>query len=223
VLTLDACLPSTVEAFFQLKNSCEVMIGSASQVFMGKFDHVSTLNALWQNPQLAPEQLADVVVRGFINNGQSGNQVMTAMRTSVADELAGAMDRFGIEMTRATREVGSPDLGSVTFYELGQDKMYWDLKVIADRVRDPANNLKGASNAAALREAANDVVRAMQSSWVSMWFMGAFRDQATGGMSLYWPDQATYGKHRPYYKSLELSRTTHWDDYLDAIHGYGGQ
>lgn len=223
VLTLDACLPSTMEAFFQLRSSCQVMIGSASQVIMGKFDYAGALGALSTNPALGPEQLADVIVRGFINNSQSGNQVMTALRTSAADELAGAVDRFAQEMIRARNEVGGLKFDRVTFYELGKDKMYWDLKVIADRVRDPANGLNGASNAAALREAATDVVRALQSARVSMWYMGDFQSNQTGGVSLYWPPAETYRGHRSYYKVLELSKVAHWDDHLDQIHGYSTQ
>jgi hypothetical protein len=189
-------------------------------VFMGKMDHPAMLNALYQNPSLGAEQLADVIVRGFINNGQSGNQIMTALRTSAADELIGALDRFAIEMMKARQEVGGVDLGSVTFYELGQDKMYWDLKVIADRIIDPNNSLKGASNAQALRTAAADMLRAIQGAWISTWYMGEFQNQKAGGLSLYWPPSETYRGHRPFYKILEASRLTHWDDYLDLIHGY---
>ena len=220
LLALDACLPSTVEAFYQLRHGCDVMLGSSSEVFMGYFNHVNTLNALSQNPNLTTEQLADVMVQGFIKNpSQSGNQIMSALRTSAADELTGAMDRLAQEMIRATRAVGMPALGNVTCYELGEEKMYWDLKVICDRLLDPACNYKGAENAQAVRDAARDVNKAIAASWVSSWFMGQFQTDKCGGISLFWPDEKSYNGRRSFYKALDFARDTHWDEFIDLIRG----
>lgn len=221
LLCLDACLPSTVEAFYQLRKGCDVMVGSASQVWMGYFDYTAMFTAMWKQPNLSTEQLGELLVKGYIHKpNQHGNQIMAAFRSSGAEALAGAMDRLGMELIRAAKTVGMPDIQNVPLYELGDEKMYWDLKVICDRLTSPNCNYKGAENAQAIRDAARDVNAAISQSWIACWFMGSFQNDKAGGLSVFWPDDKSYKGRRSFYKCLDFARDTHWDEFVDTIRGY---
>jgi hypothetical protein len=213
VLGFDACSAGAIEALYQFREGCEVIVASPSTIPISGFAYRKTLAALSANTAITPEALASELVKGFIDAQDSGSQVMGAFRTSAADELAGALDRLSIEMVRAQKQVGGMKLGNLSKY--GDKGYYWDLKRIAERIVDPATDMRGAANAEAMRQAARDVLEARKNAVVSLWYMGSFNDDKVGGLSIYWPDKADHQKYRAFYKALGLSRATHWDEFLD--------
>lgn len=213
VVALDACLAGAVEALFHLRDSCEVLVAPASTISMTGFDYAGILAALRRDPSIQPEALAEVLVKTSIDALESGDLVLGAFRTRGVEDLVGAVDRLAMELIRAHKQAGALRLSNLASY--GGKKLYWDLKRIAERVADPATDLRGATNATQLREAAADVLAARKALTVSLWYMGDLADAKVGGLSIYWPDAADYKKHRSFYKVLAHSVATHWDEFVD--------
>jgi hypothetical protein len=213
ILGLDACLSATVEALYQLRNGCDLIVADAATIPMSGFVYSAPVAALWGEPAMAPEKLAETFVKAFIDAQDSGDNVLGSFRTAAAEDLVGAVDRMSIELIRAHRQVGAIKLSNLTAY--GKSSLYWDLKRIAERLADPATDLRGAGNAAEIRQAARDVLDARKAAVASLWYMGAYADAKVGGLSIYWPDADPYKKHRSFYKVLASSQSAHWDEYID--------
>lgn len=213
ILGLDACYSSSIEALYQLRKGTRTIVASESLMPMTGLEYLPLVGELHKNPSLPTDKVCEILVKSFIDAQSSGNEVLGAFRTSAADDLASSLESLSQELVRALRQVGSIGLKNLTAF--AKDDLYWDLKRIAERIGDPATDLKGAANAAELRQAAAAVIEARRAATISLWYMGTYAEQKIGGLSLYWPARETYAKHRSFYRALALSQDTHWDEFLD--------
>ncbi|MBF0407391.1 MAG: hypothetical protein HQM10_08555 [Candidatus Riflebacteria bacterium] len=217
LIGFDACMAGMIEALYQLKESCQVMVANPSLTPGTGFDYDGIVSALGRNLAMTPEQLAEVITKTFIDSVHSNTdpQMLSAWRTDRVQELVFALNNLSMEMLKAIKLTGKKaGLSNMTTY--GGSNLYWDIERILRAVQDRNTNWNGASNAQVIVNLAAEAQAALKAARVSMWYDGSFSANKVGGLSIAWPDPDKYKSYRNFYKALAFSKTTKWDEFLDA-------
>lgn len=221
LMVMDTCYGASLESLYQFRDVTEVMVGSESTTLISGFDFKESLAATATEPGIATEELARRMVKSFSDRNVGDEFIYGAYRTAPVDELAGALDRLSIQLIKAHRENSKATASRGYNF---QDSRYFDADNLVEFWLDPRQDLAGVSNRWDVKRACIDFLEARRRCEISTWYKGKFYDYenkrpASGGLSVYWPKTDAWKNERAYYKELPLSRTTHWDDFQDEMHG----
>ncbi|MBI3893222.1 MAG: hypothetical protein HY303_17015 [Candidatus Wallbacteria bacterium] len=211
MMALDACLAASIEALFQFRDGVDTLVASESLVPGHGFAYSSIVSAIAANPAIAPDDLAGIITKSFIDRADSGN-VLGAYRTAGAEDVRAACDGLVRELRTAAKETGKVSIQGLTAF--AEDK-YWDLERIADALIAGRSNTGGAANASQVVAAAQKLKSAIRACRVSLWYSGSFAEQKVGGLSIFWPGKDDYARYRNFYKATAFAAAGLWDDYLD--------
>ncbi|HOY68341.1 MAG TPA: clostripain-related cysteine peptidase [Candidatus Ozemobacteraceae bacterium] len=196
VLAFDACLPGSIEAVYQFRNSCEIMVGAADTTGINGYPYGRILSSLQAK---LPSDAA-----GFAASmaGAAGMRDMGYWNMSRAAELAFAFNAFVLELMNASAD-GYRFTPSESY---GGKDYYWDIEASLSRI----DGLAGVKNAAILEKTAEEARSAV----------AACRAVETRtGISVALPIPSDYRQFRAFYKALDFARDTQWDEYLDRHYG----
>ncbi len=216
VLVLDSCMPGAIEALYQLRDACRILVSSPSTTLIGGMPYIQIIKDLASNPAANDEEFGKMVAKNYIDRVVSmsnDGEAMGVFKPAESKALVGAMDQLSIELLRAQNE------GKLSFKNLttfGGKKRYWDLARLLRSMAGDGAEFGGVSNPERIRALAGEAGEALKASRVTTWYSGSFADQKIGGLSIAWPDKEEYAKWRSFYKALEFARQSHWDEFLEA-------
>ncbi len=198
VIAFDACMPAGIEVLYQLRDACDYMVGSPETTPINGFNYEAMARLMVKNTVISPEAFAvDMAER--LNNSQIG-----AWKTSGAAQIVFAVNQLAMQLLNAMNETGRSFAlrGQAAF---GKGTNYWDLIKVGDAFYRENSDLNGASNQAVVKQMGKELIDAIASS----------RATRNGIISIVWPEKADYQKYRAFYKALDMSRESKWDEVLD--------
>ena len=196
VMGFDACLPASIEALYQFRDSCEAMIGSADTTPLTGFPYGSIMRSLAKTVPADAKAFAQAVSDGGVRG-------MGYWNLGKAQELVFAYNNFVLAAAKARKDGFQID----KTLPYGGKERYWDLEqTLKEVVRAPGSG----PNAAALAQMAKETLEAA---------VAARLVSSKGSLSVTWPNLEDYKQFRAFYKALDFAKETQWDEYLDAEHG----
>lgn len=196
VLAFDACLPGSIEAVYQFRNSCEVMVGAADTTGINGYPYARILSAIGAEQPTTAAGFAKAMVSG------AGMRDMGYWNVARAAELTFAFNAFVLELINASAD-GYRFEPSDAY---GGKNYYWDIESSLGRM----GNLTGAKNAALVRKTAEEALAAVTACRTV---------SSSAGISVAMPTPEDYRRFRDFYKALDFARDTQWDEYLDKTYG----
>ena len=214
MIAFDSCNAGCVEALYQFRHTVKIAIASASTVPMCGLDYQAIASAIARNNHIDPEELAKIAVKAFIDEAPCNGKgdIMGAFRLDRLETLAGSISRLSMELLKAMRETGR---GFGVSDLVSYNDNYWDLKRLCQSIVRGELKLNGASNYHQVQEYAQEVLTDRSAATISLWYGGDYASQKAGGLSIAWPEKDDYRKYRNFYKALDFSHNTKWDEVLD--------
>ncbi len=216
LIGFDACMASMVEALYQLRDGVDVMVANPSLTPGTGFQYDGIARGIAGNLSITSEALAEVITKTFIDSVHSNPkaQILTAWRTSRVQELVFALNNLSISLLAAMKETGKGfGLSNLTTY--GGSNLYWDLGRILRALQASDADFNGAGNRQVIVQQAAEAFEAMKATRVSLWYDGDFAEKKVGGIAVAWPEPDKYKSYRAFYKALDFSQATTWDEMLD--------
>jgi len=198
VVGFDACMPAGAEVLYQLRDACDYMVGSPETTPINGFNYDAMAKLMARNSTIKPDAFAvDMAER--LNNSQIG-----AWKTAQAAQVVFAVNQLAMELLNAMNETGKSFAlrGQAAF---GKGTNYWDLVKVGEAFYRENSDLNGASNRSVIKQMGKELVDAIAGARVTR----------NGIISITWPEKADYQKYRAFYKALDMSRDTKWDEVLD--------
>lgn len=198
LVAFDACLPGNLEVLYQMRDACEFMVGSPETTPISGFNYDAMARFMSRNTTFTPDAFAiDMAER--LNNSLIG-----AWKTSQAAQMVFAVNQLSMQLLNAMTETGKSFSlrGQKAF---GKGTNYWDLHQVADSFYRENSELNGASNRAVIKQMGKDVMDAVDSARITR----------NGNISITWPEKSDYQKYRSFYKALDMSHDSKWDEMLD--------
>lgn len=194
----DACMPGSIEVLYELRDSCQYLVGSPETTPINGFSYESMARTLARNNNIEAEEFAKKMAED-LNDSRIG-----AWRVGNAQQIAFALNNLSLQLLNAMNETGkSFGLSSVSAFG-GKDR-YWDMMKVANSFYREDSKLNGASNAAVIKQMGRELYEAVESARITR----------NGTISLVWPNKDEYKKFRTFYKALDLSKDYKWDEVLD--------
>ncbi len=195
LMAFDACLPGSIEAMYQFRESCEVMVGSADTTSITGFPYGRIIRQLGGAVPTTPAQFAQAM-------SQAGLSRMGFWNLTRAQELVFSFNNLVLEVEKARKEVGT-GFKFKPSQEYGSKARYWDLGDLLENLSSPPQ----CKNAAVIKQMAGEVREALKSC-------GVVGDRIAA-VSIAWPTAEEYKKFHAFYKALDFAQATKWDEYLD--------
>lgn len=194
----DACMPGSIEVLYELRDSCQYLVGSPETTPINGFGYEAMARTLSRDGNIDAEEFAKKMAED-LNDNRVG-----AWRVANAKQIAFALNNLALQLQNAMNETGkSFGLGSVSSFG-GKDR-YWDLMKVARSFYKEDSKLNGATNAAVVKQMGQELYETIESARVTR----------NGTISLVWPGKDEYQKFRSFYKALDLSKDYKWDEVLD--------
>ncbi|MBI3039738.1 hypothetical protein HYY75_11960 [bacterium] len=216
LVAFDSCMPGAIETLYQLRDLCEVIAGSPSTSLIGGMNYKAIVQTISKNPKISAESLGQEVAKTYLESvsrwGTSG-EIMGVWRTSKVQELAFSISNFAIEMITGVKEKGKFKIPNLTMY--GGKNRYWDIGRITKSIFNGNVDLSGLSNGSILKQLAGEILEEAKACTVTVWYSGSFLADKVGGLSIAWPDEKEYREWQAFYKALDFSQATKWDEMLD--------
>ncbi|NCB40628.1 MAG: hypothetical protein EOM80_17850 [Erysipelotrichia bacterium] len=198
LVAFDACMPGGIEVLYQLRDACEFVVGSPETTPISGFNYDAMARFMSRNADFAPDQFAADMAEKL------NSSLIGAWKTSQAPQVLFALNQLAMELLNAMNETGKTFAlrGQAAF---GKGTNYWDLYKVAEAFYRENSELNGASNRAVIKQMGRDLMEAITAARVT--------DRGT--ISVTWPEKADYQKYRNFYKALDASRDSKWDEVLD--------
>jgi hypothetical protein len=104
IICFLACLMSSIEAVYELRNDVDVFVGSEDLAYMTWFDDIcgDTNELLTDSPTLSNEEIGSEIVQFFqeSHNAPANKLTISALRTENIESLATAIDELAREYTK---------------------------------------------------------------------------------------------------------------------------
>ncbi|OQA05449.1 MAG: Clostripain precursor [bacterium ADurb.Bin374] len=195
VLAFDACLPGSIEAVYQFRNSCEVMVGAADTTGINGYPYARIMSAVDAERPANAAGFAKAMVSG------AGMRDMGYWNVARGAELTFAFNAFVLELMNASADGYRFDPSEA----YGGKNYCWDIEASLGSM----GGLSGVKNGALVRKTAEEALAAVT----------ACRTVSSGaGISVAMPTPDDYRRFRSFYKALDFARDTQWDEYLDKVY-----
>jgi len=217
LLGMDACLMSMLEVAYQSRRGATVMVGSEETEPGDGWPYHRVLAALTANPQMTPQQLGTIVVQEYVASYDKGplSEAVTqsALDLGQAQSVVAAVDALaqaliaGLQDHATYMAIAKARRDTQSFY----DRDYLDLYNLATLLHKYCQSPE-------IRAAAQRVIDLLQPDPQAGFVLGTKslgREMAEShGVSIYFPPE---GRVSPFYSHLEMSKATHWDDFLEKF------
>ncbi|MGH3146394.1 MAG: clostripain-related cysteine peptidase, partial [Rubrobacter sp.] len=213
LLGMDACLMSTLEVAFEVRDHASHVVGSEELEPGDGWPYTRILRRLSDNPDMGGQDLGQAVVDCYIDHYRDlldqHPVTQCALDTSSLDGFAASFDRLASELQNAigtelgmARVVAAQSLSTMFTGDL------FDIKSFC------RNLLEGQSEQG-VKEAAQQVLDSLQPGGlvVAEGHVGEAVEDC-GGVTAYFPAPTSHMS--PYYSDLEFSTKYSWDEFLQA-------
>jgi cysteine peptidase C11 family protein len=209
ILGMDACLMSMAEVGYQLCDSVTLTVGSEEVEPGDGWPYDTVLAALSKKPQMAPQDLAGVIVKKYLASydAQAG-VTQAACDLAKAKTLAGTVDQLGqvLKSHLTDGSIATAILQARTQAQTYEVPDYIDLY-------DFCSLLQQQCARADVRAACQNVQAALSPNGyvIQSGFKGTSM-QHSHGLSIYFPQKSI----SPLYATLDFTKQTSWDEFLRA-------
>jgi len=207
VLGMDACLMSMAEVAYQLRGAADHLVGSQETEPTNGWPYNTILRELARQPDMAPVDLAELVVTKYLASyRRNAGVTQAALKLSAAKGLGQAIDALGKALERALRSVDTRRAivearGKVQSYETPE---YVDLIDLCELVN-------GELQVPTVRAACDRTIEAARAMIVRSGSKGDTM-QHSNGLSIYFPER---GMSNLYLK-LDIAKSSRWNEFLSA-------
>jgi hypothetical protein len=214
VLGCDACMMSTIEVAFEMRDVAAIMVASETKAPNESWPYERILTALAGRPAMTPTEAARVIVdtfRAWYANPAHPNRLkyasLTALDLHATEEIAAAVKELSsalVGQVPAALDRLRDARASTQAMEIPD---YIDLESFLDQLEEDLY-------AGAVVDAANHARAAFDKTWIDTCAIG---DGAHGasGLSLYFPTQENAGSF-PEYRALAFAAETEWFVFLNT-------
>lgn len=198
LVAFDACMPGSIEVLYQLREACDFMVGSPETTPISGFNYDAMARFMSRNSTFTPTEFATDMAERLNSN------LIGAWRTANAARMVFAVNMLAMQLINAMEET-SKNFGLRNQSSFGKGTNYWDLSKVAEAFYRENSDLHGASNHAVIKQMGKDLIDEIE----------ATRLTRRGTISICWPEKAEYSKYRRFYKALDMSHDSKWDEMLD--------
>lgn len=233
VLGMDACMMATAEVSYQVRDSVNYLVGSEETIPDDSWPYDRIFTRLKANSDMSPAQLSVAAAREYtLAYKDKGKQVAI----SACDLREEQIDPLIITVTKLAKalieKVEDPDVGWAvmlsramvqSFYIKDYIDLYDYCRLLQENCKlrkskeSPIERSMEAEKFASIKSACGEVMKAIEGGGkfvIDYGYYGySLRD--SHGISIYFPCAGISGK----YSSLEFSKATSWDKFLQAFVG----
>lgn len=209
IIASDACLMQMFEIAYQIRSSCNYLVGSEENVPGTGYAYQTWLGTLVANPAMAPRDLARTMAQQTLQYyGTSSNLTHSAIDMSQLENLATAISHLATALGTAEGPVSAPYLADArNAADTYANSMYKDLVDYAAQAKARVGPLGGVSAAA-------DEVTAAVHNAVYAEYHGVNHANAHGVSILIPTPPVNWTRTAPDYLSLDSSLRTGWGTWL---------
>ena len=209
ILGMDACLMSMTEVVYQIRDTANYSVASEETEPGEGWPYDRILKALAADPGMTPENFSKLIVTQYIDSYKSGDNVtQSAVRFANLNALTGAISNLGESLLKTIADPSQcvaimTARAKVQKYSRPYDE-YCDLL-------DLCSLLEISSTDGQVRTACGAVKTSVMDAIVVSGCKGSAVSKSHG-LSIYFP------KHRlsPLYKTLDFTKASAWDKFLEA-------
>lgn len=213
VICFLACLMSSIEAVYELRNDVDVFVGSEDLAYMTWFDDIcgDTNTLLTESPSLSNDEIGSMIVQYFqdSHNAPVNKLTISALRTEHIASLATALDVLVREYTKHWLRYYRPIKNAYNSTFLLSDLDEWAAVFEVYDLRGFIENLPQCQLTQAVLDAFDDVLIA-EAHGIDM--------EETHGLSIFFqPQKSPYGLFRDYRDEnygLDFAQDTFWNEFL---------
>lgn len=213
IICFLACLMSSIEAVYELRNDVDVVIGSEDLAYMTWFDDIcgDTNQLLTDSPTLSNEAIASEIVQDFYenNNPPADKLTISALRTDKIESLATAIDTLVRYYTKHWLRYYSSIKNAYNKTFLLSNIDEWATVFEVYDLRGFIENLPQCTLTEAALSAFDDVL-IKEVHGIEM--------EETHGLSIFFqPRISSYGLFRDYRDKsygLDFAQDTYWNEFL---------
>ncbi len=213
VICFLACLMSSIEAVYELRNDVDVFVGSEDLAYMTWFDDIcgDTNTLLTESPSLSNDEIGSMIVQYFqdSHNAPVNKLTISALRTEHITALATALDTLARDYTKHWLRYYRPIKNAYNSTFLLSDLDEWAAVFEVYDLRGFIENLPQCQLTQAVLDAFDDVLIA-EAHGIDM--------EETHGLSIFFqPQKSPYGLFRDYRDEsygLDFAQDTFWNEFL---------
>lgn len=203
ILGMDACLMNMAEVAYQVRDSCQITVGSEEVEPGDGWPYHKILGALAAKPKMTPSELAKVIVREYIRSyGPSEAVTQSALDLAKVTALSKAIDALAVRL----KDVSATEMANIAAAR-AQVQSY-DTPDYVDLI-DLCSLLK--ARIPLLGKLTDDVVAQAQGAIIANGAKGA-NVRNSNGASIYFPTKGI----SPLYAKLDFTKSARWDEFLAA-------
>jgi hypothetical protein len=213
LLGMDACLMSTLEVSFQVRDYASHVVGSEELEPGDGWPYTAIMRRLSDDPDMEGQDLGRTVVDCYVESYSDLRDqwpvTQCALDVGYLDGFAASLDELATELHGA---VGS-ELGATRVMQ-AQSRSAEFLGDLVD-IKNFCQNLRAGQSEQGVKDAAQTVLDALEPGGlvVAEGHLGQGVEDC-GGVTAYFP--APTDHMSPYYSDLEFSKRYSWDDFLEA-------
>ncbi|MBI5831290.1 MAG: hypothetical protein HZB16_03150 [Armatimonadetes bacterium] len=220
VVAMDASLMQMAEVVYQMRNSCDYVVGSEESPPGEGYPYHLIFSGLVSNPDISADQVCRNIVTNYVNEvGGRSSVTQSAFQCSQLEALTGAITNYAQALTAknatfhdqiALARTDSQRYGSgSSLYEGNRDLI------------DFINRVNTRTGDAALLAAGNTVKNALSAAMLQEGHSGT--DLANSkGLAIWIPASADWVSIRSSYRLTDFGINGAWDDWLDTFYSIGG-
>ncbi|MBF0545985.1 MAG: hypothetical protein HQM08_16195 [Candidatus Riflebacteria bacterium] len=220
LLSIDSCMPGSIEAVYQFSQCAEVMESSPQTTLIGGVPYKDILTQVAANTTINAEQFGEIIAKGYVahaNSMANRGEVAGVFRPAMSQKFVATLDILSVELLKAWQTGNKTGFKNLITY--GEDKRYWDLGIFLNSIVNGNTDLSALSNASAIKQAAQDALDELKKAHVTTWYSGTYADRKVSGLSIAWPIKDEYVQWQKFYKALAFAKGTHWDEFMEAFFG----
>ena len=221
VLVLDSCLPGGLETLFQFREVIGLLVSSPSTTLIGGMPYPRIVSELAANVKVSAEDFSKAIAKAYLEKVitmSNDGEVMAVYATEKVQELAFALDQLSLQLISAQTETGKrASIKNLTTF--GGKNRYWDLGRLLTSLSEGNADVGPAKNVAAIKTLAQEALDLIKTNRITTWYSGSYADNKIAGLSIAWPEKEEWQKWQKFYQTLDLSKATHWEDFLNTWHG----
>jgi hypothetical protein len=214
LLGFDACLMSMLEVHYQLRDTCNVLVGSQEVEPGDGWPYDDILTRLAADPTVTPEALAQAIVQAYVGWYETNYPRLAVTQSAISlsniEPVAVAMTGLAdvLQESLTTTETLGLLFKALRSAQSFTDRDYVDLAHFCELLAESDKN--GAIGAAA--RTVSGLLAGESSPVIAEAHHGTMVQQATG-LSIYLPTRIL----SPLYFGLDFAIQHHWDEFLAAF------
>jgi hypothetical protein len=209
ILGMDACLMNMTEVAYQMRAVADYSVGSEESEPGEGWPYDLILKKLAANPSMTPEDVSKLIVDRYIASYSSGDNVtQAAVRLANISALTAAISSLGKSLAAvltnpSMRGAVMTARAQVQEYSRPYDD-YCDLLDLCDLLENSVSDSQ-------VRTACNAIKGAAAAAIVVSGYKGSAVDKSRG-LSIYFPKRSL----SPLYRTLDFTKASAWDEFLEA-------